>query len=80
MLRTDQEQELVQIEENIRETLTKFNQENKKLYQLSFSIGHSMYYPEASTDSFLNEMDNNMYEEKKGKHSRSSFKITESPA
>lgn len=80
LMRTDKEQELVQVEEKLREALKEFNSTEQKPYQLSFSIGHSMYQPDVSTDSFLNQMDNEMYEEKKAKHSRSSFKITESPA
>ena len=80
LMRTDKEQELIQIEENLRKALEEFNSTEQKPYQLSFSIGHSMYQPDVSTDNFLNQMDNQMYEEKKAKHSRSSFKITESPA
>ena len=80
LMRTDKEQDLIQIENNLRKALKEFNDTEYKPYQLSFSIGHSMYQPEVSADSFLNQMDNQMYEEKKAKHSRSSIKITESPA
>ena len=80
LMLTDKEQDLIQIEEKLRKALKEFNSTEQKPYQLSFSIGHSMYQPDVSTDNFLNQMDNQMYEEKKAKHSRSSFKITESPA
>ncbi|MBR7083741.1 MAG: GGDEF domain-containing protein [Oscillospiraceae bacterium] len=80
LMRTNKEQDLIQIEDTLREALKKFNSTEQKLYQLSFSIGHSIYQADATIDSFLNQMDYQMYEEKKLKHSRSSFKITESPA
>lgn len=74
LVRTSKEQELIEIEEAIRKGVKDFNSTEQKPYQLSFSLGHSLYLLDTSTDSFLNAMDNQMYEEKKTKHSRSSVK------
>ena len=79
-MQTSDEADLIQIEQNLREALLKFNHSQNKLYQLSFSIGRSMYDVSHTTDSFLNEMDNHMYEEKRTKHSRSSVKTADLPA
>ncbi|MBR1555227.1 MAG: GGDEF domain-containing protein [Oscillospiraceae bacterium] len=80
LMQTDQESDLIQIENHLRDALLQFNQAGKKPYQLSFSIGRSMYHPENTTDSFLNEMDNCMYQEKRTKHSRSSAEKMSAPA
>ncbi|MBR0484317.1 MAG: GGDEF domain-containing protein [Oscillospiraceae bacterium] len=72
LMYTSQETELIQIEKKLRDALLNFNQTSRKKYQLSFSIGRSVYQPQNTTDAFLNEMDNCMYEEKRTKHSRSS--------
>lgn len=80
LMYTSEESELIRTEALLREALLKFNHDRKKPYQLSFSIGRSMYRPETSTDLFLNEMDNCMYEEKRTKHSRSSAQNANMPA
>ncbi len=80
LLRTEQEEDMLTIEEELRKAVKAFNQEQKKQYLLSFSLGHSMYQAESSADVFLNQMDSKMYAEKKTKHSRSSVKLTEPAA
>ena len=69
------ESQMISIRDHLKKSITAFNQEAKKPYQLSFSIGYSLYQPGSPADTFLGEMDNQMYEEKKTKHSRSSGKM-----
>lgn len=69
--RVDNEFELMNIENSLRNQLEKFNASDKTEYKLSFSIGTALYNSSRSIDSFLNEMDDKMYSEKKGKHCRS---------
>ena len=66
ILRNVGENEILSLKSSIREQLKEFNQTTDKPYQLSFSIGHSMYY--GAPDVFLTQMDTRMYEEKKEKH------------
>ncbi len=80
LMRTPDESELLQIQETIRNAVLEFNHAHKKQYQLSFSIGHAVYQPDTSTDTFLNQMDNRMYDEKKQKHSRSAVPVQNLPA
>ncbi|PMQ01731.1 MAG: hypothetical protein CBR30_04820 [Dictyoglomus sp. NZ13-RE01] len=51
------------------ENISKYNTESKKPYQISFSIGFSLYNPEKpiSLDELLNIADKRMYKEKKTK-------------
>lgn len=50
--------------------LEEFNAKHERQYELSFSVGCAIYDPsEMSADRFLNVMDDNMYAEKKRKHS-----------
>ena len=67
----ESEFELVNIEKSLRNQLIKFNNEGRTEYQLSFSMGKSIFNGERTIDSFLNEMDDNMYTEKRKKHCRS---------
>ena len=62
--------EIGDIEENIRNELHSFNEYSDRKYSLSFSIGSSIYSKGCTVDEFLKEMDKNMYDEKKTKHSR----------
>ena len=75
-----EEKKLIEIENSLRAAVKCFNEANQKPYQLSFSLGHSIYHPETRTDIFLSEMDTKMYEEKKNKHSRSSVGLEKTPA
>ena len=52
----------------IRNEAKKFNEQSKKPYKLSFSMGYSYYdSSRGNMDLFLQLMDQNMYEEKRGK-------------
>ena len=55
---------------SLRTAVNEFNNSNKKPYAISFSIGTSIFDGNSDADSFLNEMDENMYEEKKIKHQK----------
>lgn len=66
----ESEFELLNIDKSLRNQLKKFNSEEKNVYQLSLSLGMSLFNGERSIDSFLNEMDDRMYSEKKKKHCR----------
>lgn len=69
--RTDNEFELINIERSIRNQLNKFNDSGISDYQLSFSMGRSVFEKNTSPDNFMNEMDDRMYSEKRRKHCRS---------
>jgi diguanylate cyclase (GGDEF)-like protein len=69
--RTDNEFELINIERSIRKQLNKFNDSGISDYQLSFSMGRSVFEKNTSPDNFMNEMDDRMYSEKRRKHCRS---------
>ena len=58
-------------ERSIREELEQFNSRKTRLYELSFSIGKSVFRSGIDTDRFLNAMDEDMYNEKREKHCRS---------
>ena len=71
MFKATTEKELQSTIKAIREELQLFNETEQRQYQLSLSLGYSMYDPSTQTiDQFLKNMDDNMYEEKKLKHSR----------
>jgi len=67
----DSEFELLNIEKSIRNHLNKFNAAGRTDYQLSFSMGKSLFNGDSTIDRFLSEMDDNMYSEKRKKHCRS---------
>ena len=69
--KTDNEFELINIERSIRNHLNKFNDSGVTEYQLSFSMGRSVFEKNTSPDNFMNEMDDRMYSEKRRKHCRS---------
>lgn len=64
----DDRAELDRIVESLRSAAIEFNKSGQKPYTLSFSIGTSVFDGSSDADSFLSEMDENMYEEKKIKH------------
>ncbi|MBR3630426.1 MAG: GGDEF domain-containing protein [Oscillospiraceae bacterium] len=69
--KTDAPGALEAAERRIREELARFNAESGKPYRLGFSIGLSTFRCDADTpaDTFLSEMDERMYAEKRRKHS-----------
>ena len=69
--RVDSEFDLINMENSLRNQLDKFNSSDRTPYKLSFSIGTAIFSGKKTIDSFLNEMDDNMYKEKKSKHCRS---------
>lgn len=70
----ESEQEILDTIENIRKELELFNSKKERVYELSFSIGYSILSDGSSVDSFLNQMDENMYVEKRQKHTRTAEK------
>ena len=70
LMMTANDEKINSIEMGIRKELNSFNEYADRKYSLSFSIGSSIYSKESTIDEFLNEMDENMYSEKKEKHSR----------
>jgi len=75
MIRTADKDDMKAVEESIRKRLKEFNDENSRVYKLSFSIGWSIFSPQTTADDFLIDMDENMYAEKREKHSRSAEKV-----
>ena len=69
--KAEHELELMNIDKSLRTQLNKFNTSGRSEYQLSFSVGKALFNGTNNIDSFLNEMDDNMYSEKKRKHCRS---------
>ena len=69
--RVESEFDLINMENSLRNQLDKFNSSDRTPYKLSFSIGTAIFSGKKTIDSFLNEMDDNMYKEKKSKHCRS---------
>ena len=61
--------EVKEIMEKISNSVSRFNEENAKLYTLELSMGYSFYWPENNTtEEFLKEMDQQMYACKKERH------------
>lgn len=71
IMRTADQEVIKAAEANIRKKLKEFNDSDSRMYQLSFSIGWSMFSPQITADDFLIDMDENMYAEKREKHCRS---------
>ena len=70
ILKGTSEEALKRVVENIRDELDLFNETEGRQYQLSLSIGYTLFDPEKdNVDSFFRHMDDNMYEEKIRKHS-----------
>lgn len=71
IFKSTSEKELEKTIEAIRDELKLFNETEQRQYQLSLSLGYSLYDPENGTlDGFLKSMDDNMYVEKRIKHTR----------
>lgn len=71
IIQNSSETEINETVENIRKAVNEFNENMKKDYKLSFSIGSSTFTSGSSVDEFFSRMDENMYSEKREKHSRS---------
>ncbi|SCY47075.1 GGDEF domain-containing protein [Butyrivibrio sp. INlla14] len=70
ILKGTSEEALKRVVKNIRDELELFNETEGRQYQLSLSIGYTLFDPEKdNVDSFFRHMDDNMYEEKIRKHS-----------
>ena len=70
ILKGTSEEALKRVVKNIRDELDLFNETEGRQYQLSLSIGYTLFDPEKdNVDSFFRHMDDNMYEEKIRKHS-----------
>ena len=63
------EKEINKVIEALRDEVDMFNETEQRQYQLSLSMGYSIYEPSKdSIDDFLKHMDDNMYEEKEKRH------------
>lgn len=70
IMQNSSEAEINETVENIRNSVNLFNENMEKVYKLSFSIGNSTFASGSSVDEFFSRMDENMYAEKREKHSR----------
>ncbi len=69
LLRKSSEDNIRQVVRDIRDELKLFNENEGRQYELSLSIGYTLYDPDKdNSDSFFKKMDDNMYEDKKLKH------------
>ena len=68
LIKTGDSEEIEDCVRNIRSSLREFNETSGRKYKLSFSIGTSIFRSGMTSDSFLKEMDSNMYIEKNQKH------------
>lgn len=68
LIKTGDSEEIEDCVRNIRSSLREFNETSDRKYKLSFSIGTSIFRSGMTSDSFLKEMDSNMYIEKNQKH------------
>ena len=68
IVETEDKSVVARLKEDINKESSLFNQHSNKPYKLHFSTGTSFYdHKNGSTDAFLREMDQNMYEEKRAK-------------
>ena len=67
LLMTDQEEEIIQVETQIREAAEIFNKKSGRPYQLRLSMGHALFQQQTS-DSFLEAIDRAMYLNKQQRH------------
>ncbi len=70
IIHNSSEEEINETAENIKRAVKDFNENGQKIYKLSFSIGSSIFTSGSSVDEFFSRMDENMYSEKREKHSR----------
>lgn len=55
---------ILRIIDSVRSATDRFNQTNEALYQISFSIGYTLYQSGDTVDSFVKRMDDDMYRQK----------------
>ncbi len=72
IMQNSNDAEITAVAESIRKAVDEFNRNNNRVYELSLSIGSSVFLSGSSADEFLKSMDENMYSEKREKHCRSS--------
>ena len=71
LLKSQKEADATQTISAIKEAVDRFNQTQKRPYQLSLSMGFAEYDRNTDTDdSFLKKMDKAMYLDKEKTHSR----------
>lgn len=63
----DSEEEITAVAEVLRQETEAFNRTHRRPYQLSFSMGCSLWRPGENLDTFFRHMDERMYEEKRAK-------------
>ncbi len=70
LLKKSTDESLRKVKKSIQDEVKLFNENEGKQYTLSLSVGATLYdYEKDDSDSFFKKMDDNMYEEKKLKHS-----------
>ncbi len=67
LLMTDQEEEILQVETQIREAADVFNKKAGRPYQIRLSMGHAVFRQQTS-DNFLEAIDHAMYLNKQQRH------------
>lgn len=71
LLKDCNEEFLKKVVTSIRDELKLFNETENRQYQISLSLGYTLFeYGKDDSDSFFKKMDDNMYEEKKLKHAK----------
>ena len=71
LLKGTTEKELQRVIKALRDEVDLFNETEQRQYQLSLSMGYSIYDPgRESSDDFLKHMDDNMYDEKEKRHAQ----------
>ncbi len=74
LLRTGSPEEADAVAQNIARSIQLFNSQNDRPYQLSLSMGTTVYQAGTTTqDQFLEEMDHRMYENKQKKYANGSL-------
>ncbi len=69
LVRNTKEKEMQHILKNLHDEVDFFNEHESRQYNISLSMGYSLYDPNKDTiDDFLKRMDDNMYEEKQLRH------------
>ena len=67
LLMTDQEEDILKVEAQIREAAVSFNKNAGRPYQIRLSMGHAVFHQQTS-DSFLEAIDHAMYLNKQQRH------------
>ena len=67
LLLTDREEEILETEKEILDTVAEFNRDNHRPYLVSLSLGHAVF-TQPTADRFLEAMDHAMYRNKQKRH------------